>query len=298
MDYTRIYAGFLKKFLKIRRPLKVVFDCSNGSAGPVIKKISNLVIGKLEIILINEKPDGRFPAHGPNPMAKGATDDLRKAVSKNKADLGVIFDADGDRAFFIDDLGEGIHSDITAALIGKNYKGPVILDVRAGYLARELISKVIDSRVGHYFIKKLMRQRKAPFAAETSGHYYFKDFFYADSGIFAAIQFMNAASEILKKGKKLSGWIDSLPKYYRSGEINFRISDKKAVMKKAENLFKKEAKKISHLDGLKMEFGPPVGQWWFSLRPSNTEDLLRLNLEAKDEKVFKKALKAISALAN
>lgn len=293
MNYCNLYVNFLKKFLKLKRKLRVVFDCSNGTTGKVLKELfrdPSIRSGRPSVFFINEEPDGRFPAHGPNPMAEGALRDLRSAVLKHKADLGVIFDADGDRVFFVDDCGREIHPDIVAALISKNYKGPVILDVRAGYLARELIGakRVVDSRVGHYFIKKLMHQKKIGFAAEISGHYYFKDFFYADSGIFAAIMFINEVSRI----SKLSSWIDKLPKYYQSGEINFVVKDKEVAMKKIEERFKKSARKISHLDGLRMEFEA----WWFNLRPSNTEDLLRLNLEAKEKNVFEQQLRDLKNL--
>lgn len=293
MKFIKLYANFLKKFLKPKRPLKVVFDCSNGTAGLVIGKLSNLVNRGLEFILINDEPDGNFPAHGPNPMLSNALNQLKRAVIKHKADLGVIFDGDGDRVFFTDNRGRFVNPDIVAALISQNYKGPIILDLRSGYLSRELISadkkRIIDSRVGHYFIKKLMREKKSPFAAELSGHYYFRDFFGADSGIFAAIQFINAVSG-LKTG--LVEFIDSLPKYYQSGELNFRVKDKEGLMKKAENIFKKDAKEISRLDGLKMEF--PA--WWFNLRPSNTENLLRLNMEARKKITFEQKLKELNSL--
>src|SRR3989344_4394381 len=177
MDYAEIYAKFLRRFLKLKAPLRVVFDCSNGTTALIIKKLRNLEIDKLEIKLINDKLDGNFPAHGPNPMAENALNDLERAVKKYRTDLGVIFDADGDRVFFVDDKGKEIHSDIIAGLIAENFFGPVILDIRSGYSAREPLSrakrKVVDSRVGHYFIKKMMKNKKINFAAELSGHYYF-----------------------------------------------------------------------------------------------------------------------------
>src|SRR3989344_3207106 len=190
MDYIKIYVQFLKKFLKPKRKLTVVFDCSNGSTGEILARfIKTYKLTNFK--LINQRPDGRFPAHGPDPMKPGAMDDLCQTVRKYKADLGVIFDADGDRVFFVDDRGRPVHSDVVAGLLSKNFNGQAILDVRAGYLAREFIvaglprpgggkKKIVNSRVGHYFIKKLMREKKIPFAAEVSGHYYFQDFFFAD----------------------------------------------------------------------------------------------------------------------
>src|SRR3989338_2517418 len=295
-DYFNFYASFLKRFLKIRRPMRVVFDCSNGATALVIKKLRNYVIGKLEVILINDKIDGNFPAHGPNPMERGAMSDLRLAVRKHKADLGVIFDGDGDRVFFADNAGRPVAADIVIAFIGKNYKGPAIVDTRIGYLGRELLKKagkkIFDSRVGHYFIKILMKQKKVNFSGELSVHYYFhfaKDDYYADSGIFAAIQFINAVSRL---GSGLAEWIDAFPRYYNSGELNFRVRDKQKITRRVERVYENQARKISHLDGLKMEFD----DWWFNLRPSNTENLLRLNLEAKDKDVFRQRLPEIKRL--
>lgn len=302
MNYINLYAKFLKKFLKPQRPVRAIFDCSNGTTGIILKEL----FLKPKIILINDKPDGNFPAHGPNPMIGKAFAELGTAVRKYKADLGVVFDADGDRAFFVDDRGRLVDPDVIAVLISKNFKGPVILDVRGGYLARELIGtgkrKIFDSRVGHTFMKKMMRKRKAAFGGEFSGHYYFNfgGGFYADSGIFAAIQFINQTGKLKAEGLTLSQWIESLPKYHRSGEINFEIKDKERILKKLEDRYKKQAKKISHLDGLKMEFsargGPAAGGWWFNLRPSNTENLIRLNLEAKDFKTLNSKLQEIKKL--
>ena len=263
-------------------------------------------------------------------MAEGAMDDLSKAVLAKKADLGVIFDADGDRVFFVDDKGRPVIPDAAIFLLAKDFKGSVVLSVNVGILARELLTenrrKIIDSRVGHYFVKKIIKGKKINFAAEISGHYYFKfEGFsargaclpdrqaclsgrqgpaYWDSGIFAAIEFMNQVSR-LKEARlapkrfgaaSLSEWIDSLPKYFRSGELNFEVKNKEEAIKKIETCYKNRAKKISHLDGLTMEGGPPAGEWRFNLRPSNTEDLLRLNLEAKDKIFFEENIDQLKKL--
>jgi len=304
MGYLDLYAKFLKKFFKPKALIRVVFDCSNGTTGIILKRL--FLKSKLRSILINYNPDGSFPAHGPNPMVPGALRDLQLAVKKYKADLGVIFDADGDRVFFVDERGREIHSDIVAGLLGVAVKEDVILDLRCGYLARELLvkagKKIIDSRVGAYFIKKLMREKKVEFAGELSAHYYFKDFFFADAGIFAAIQMINQVSLLKIRGRSLAKWIDSLPTYFRSGELNFKVVNKSEAMKRIENFYKKSASKISYLDGVKMEFSDAAHAealakaWWFNIRPSNTENLLRLNLEAKDRKVFQSKLDEIKKL--
>lgn len=302
MNYIKLYTNFLEKFLKPLRqaqgrpPLKVVFDCSNGTTGKILGELfrdPSLRSGQPSVFLINKKPDGRFPAHGPNPMLEGAMNDLSKAVLKNKADLGVIFDADGDRVFFVDDRGKEVINDVPIILLAKNFSGPIVLTINVGILARDLLEKsgkkILDSRVGHYFIKQVVRKKKINFAAERSGHYYFKKFFYADSGIFAAIQFINSVSGLKEK---LSDWIDELPQYYRSGEINFEIHDKESAMKRVEKYYSESAPKVSRLDGLTME----SKEWWFNLRPSNTENLIRLNFEARDRKVFEKELENFKKL--
>jgi phosphomannomutase len=276
----------------LKRPVKAVFDCSNGTAGIVLEKLLK-TYKLINLKLINSQADGRFPAHGPDPMQPRAMNDLSKAVLKNQADLGAIFDADADRAFFVDDRGRPVHPDASAALMSKNFRGPAVLDVRSGYLARESLSadkkKIFESRVGTYFMKKLMKEKNADFGAEISGHYYFwlnhRAVF--DSGILAAIQMLNQVSGLMSQDLSLSQWIDNWPKYYRSGELNFRVGNKESIFKNAEKKYAGQARKISYLDGLKMEFK----DWWFNLRPSNTEDLVRLNLETKEKKNFQKQLK-------
>ncbi|TSC83090.1 MAG: phosphomannomutase [Parcubacteria group bacterium Gr01-1014_19] len=289
MDYLKPYVGFLEKKVKLAGPLSVVFDCFNGVTGIVVSKLK---ANGLKARVLNHQPDGRFPAHGPNPMLSDALSQLKKEVKKQEADFGAAFDADGDRVFFVDDRGREVPSDAVLGLISQAFRGPIAVDVRAGYLAKELMGaggkRIIESRVGHYFFKKLMKAKKAGFGGEMSGHYYSSlapgKFF--DSGIAAALYFANEVSELKRLGGKLSDWLDSLPKYYRSGESNFVIRDKNEVIKEVSRRYSRMARKISRKDGLKMEFA----DWWFIIRPSQTEDFLRLNLEAKDKKVFQKRL--------
>lgn len=295
-NYLNLYKNFLVKFLKLGKPFKVVFDCSNGTAGPILKKLLKAnELTSLRALLINDEPDGNFPAHGPDPWAPRAMNQLQKAVLKNKADLGAIFDADGDRVFFVDNLGRPVASDVVSRLLTWHLKpNKVVVDVRTGWLVKSgqmsgVRCQIVESRVGHYFIKQVMRKNKAELGTEFSGHYYFKDFFYLDSGIFAAIQVMNAVSRL---PYRLSDFSDLLPQYYRSGEINFKVRDPQKLLKLIEKKYKKTATKISHLDGLKMEFQ----DYWFNLRPSNTEPLIRLNVEALSQKTLKNKVKEIKAL--
>lgn len=289
MDYLKSYSDFLKKFLKPKRKLKVVFDCSNGTTGIILKKIFRKlnVKGQMSIVLINDRPDGNFSAHGPNPLIKGATRQLEKKVKKQKADLGVIFDADGDRVFFVDNRSRWVDPNESAYILTKFFKPPYV--VGAVSSKRIKTKGTIISRVGHYFFKKLMREKKASLGLEHSGHYYFKNFFYCDSGILAAIYVINFVSSL---ETDLASWLDNLPKYYRSGEINFKVKDKEKVLAKIEKKYKKSSGKISKLDGLTIEFK----DWWFNVRPSNTEPLLRLNVETTNKKLINQKLKEIKKI--
>ena len=303
-EFINIYTGFLKKILIPQRELKVVFDCSNGTAGLILKNLLkpeiNPPTGGLKPIFLNEKPNGNFPAHGPNPLMSGALKQIQKSILKNKADFGAIFDADGDRVFFIDNLGRFVNPDIIARLLIWHLKPKkAIIDIRTGWQVRKPMpydqqpttsnQQLIISRVGHYFIKKMMRKVKADFGAEYSGHYYFRKFFYTDSGILAAIETINAISKL---PYKFSDFIDLLPQYYRSGELNFKVRDKEKLIKFIEKKYKNNSAKISKLDGLTMEFK----NYWFNLRPSNTEPLIRLNIEATSKKLLNQKIKEFKKL--
>lgn len=303
-NFIKTYADFLNRNLNPQKKMNVVFDCSNGTAGPILKELR---IKNLEFRIINDKPDGNFPGHGPNPLEKNAMSDLRFAIRRHKSDLGIIFDADADRVFFIDDKKRFINPDAIARLLIWHLKPKkIIIDARTGWLVKKyqiLNTKyqILISKVGHYFIKKLMRKINADFAAEYSGHYYFaprnlgKGEFYFDSGILAAIEVINAVS---KMPYKLSNFIDLLPQYRRSPEINFKIKNPDKFIKKIEKYFKTQNTKYkiqntNYLDGLTMEFNPPAGGWWFNIRPSNTELLLRLNIEAENGKLLDKNIKKL-----
>ena len=307
MNYIKIYADFLNKKLNPQKKLKVIFDCSNGTAELVLKQLTTND-KQLTTHFINDKIDGNFPSHGPNPSAIGALEQLQKTVLKEKADLGAIFDADGDRVFFIDNLGRFIDPDtITRLLIWHFNPKKVVIDVRTGWLVKRLITKdlkLTTSKAGHYFIKKLMQEFNADFGAEKSGHYYFpikneKNISYIDSGIITAIEVINAISKL---PYSLADFNDLLPQYCRSGEINIKMNNESGIrnyeslLKKIENKFKNQAVKVSYLDGLTIESAPPTGGWWFNLRPSNTEPVLRLNIEAKKKEIVDNLIKKIYSI--
>lgn len=297
MNYSTVYADFLKKLIRPDRKIKTVFDCSNGAVGLIAKKLKNK---KLNLEIINEKPDGRFPAHGPNPLKKTALRDLRLAVRRRKADMGVIFDADGDRAIFMDNLGRIADSDIIGYLLINHLRPKkTVIDPRSGWLLKKTQNQTITakSRVGHYFIKKQMRKTKTELAVEKSGHYYFRVLDgYFDSGILAAIQTINALSRL---PYSLADFINLIPQYYRSGEINLKTENQRKILKAIEKKYKKTAAKISKIDGLTMEFNPSAssGQaWWFNLRQSNTEPFIRLNVEATSKKLLNQKIKELRKL--
>lgn len=324
MIHQQLYANFLKKFLKPQKPLKVIFDCSNGTTGIILEKLFQLNVEDKKIKgdklktnslinykLINEKPNGNFPAHGPDPIKPNALKQVQKEIKRQKADLGIIFDADGDRAFFIDDKGNLVDPDAIAYLLiwQLNSKKVIVTETTSWLVRRRVLSakyyeggkkyQVIKSQNGHSFIKKAMRKYKADFGCERSGHYYFsfpsfgKEVVY-DSGILAAIQVINAVSKL---PYKFSDFSDLLPQYFRTGDVNIKIQNPKLKTQELFNKIKKDYKKqainISRIDGLRMEFNPPTGGWWFNVQPSNTEPIFRLNIEAFNKQTLAKEKKKV-----
>ncbi len=294
--YHNLYAAFLVSHIKLKKPLSIVADCSDGAVGMVLRALERQIERKkipLSIHIINGEPNGQFPAHGPSPMAKGALKELSKEVVERGADCGVIFDSDGDRIVFTDEKGQEIPSDAVAVLLAEGVSGKMVIDPRAGFLVRDYIlknkRKVVVSRVGHAFIKKILKETGATFGAEFSGHYYFKEFFGADSGLFTLAKVFSAISRF---NKPLSEWLATFPQYFGSGEVNFRLKPgaKETILEKIEEKYRPEATLVDKLDGVKMEFDG----WWLLVRPSGNEDILRLLIEAKDEKVMKAKIKEFS----
>ena len=278
------YIKFLKKFRKNWKPMKVVIDCGNGMDGPFINEI--IKDTKLDVTELYFEPDGNFPNHDPNPLKGESLVKLRAKMKELNAELGLALDGDADRVFFITEEDEVVPADFITCLIAEEFlgehKGETILyDLRSSWIIKEEVEslggKANMCRVGHAFIKEQMREEKAIFAGELSGHFYFRDCFYTDSGIFMFIKMINLLS---RTGKKLSELIKPLKKYFASGEINSEVKDKEAKMKELAEEYKDG--KVSRLDGVRIDFD----DWWFNVRASNTEPLLRLNLEAKSKKVM------------
>ena len=246
MNYLKRYVDFLEKYLSIDTPIKAVFDCSNGTTGMILKEILNRE-NKLDAHLINDNPDGTFPAHDPGPLVEGAMDDLMETVPKQGADVGAIFDPDGDRVFFVDEKGERIDPREMFSLLAPAYKPPYVVNVALGKKPTEWImpdTEIIEAKTGHYFMKEIMREKNVEFGIEHSGHYYFKDFFFADSSMIPALIMLSEVSRLKKEGKTLSEWRESNPKLYQTGELNFEIRDRNKVLSGIKNHFKDEAEKI------------------------------------------------------
>lgn len=291
-DISEKYIKKLLFYSKIRKKLKVVVDTGNGMAAPIVSS----VFSKLPIscIYINKKIDMINPRHEANPLKTETLKDLQKAVLKNKADLGIAFDGDGDRIGFVDEKGQIIPMEFITAFLSKYFlekkpKSKIIYDVRSSKIVKETIlasgGTPVEYKVGHSLIKKKMRGINASFAGEISGHYYLSDFYYCEAPIFISIILINYL-----ENKKISELILPFRKYYKTPEINYKIKD---AEKKIKELRKKYfSGKTSNLDGLKVEYT----DWWFNVRGSHTEPLLRLNLEANNKELMEKKLKEIEKI--
>jgi phosphomannomutase len=277
-DIAEEYGKFLRSHAKIDRKLKIVVDYANAMGSAEIKYIEDF----FDIIPLYKELDGTFPNHEANPLKFDTLDAIRAKVKETGADFGAAFDGDADRCGFIDDKGEIIPMDLFTALIAQDIlsEGPatILYDLRSSWAVKECIEenggKPIMSRVGHAFIKAQMREYDAVFAGELSGHYYFKENYTAESQGLALIKLTNL---VCKTGKKVSELVDPLRKYYASGEINSTVDDVNSVLEKLKAKYSDG--NLFELDGTSVEYD----NWWFNVRASNTEPLLRLNLEAKDK---------------
>jgi phosphomannomutase len=266
-------------------PLKVVLDAANGMAGTILPPVLERL--PIETVRCYFEPDGSFPNHEPNPLLPENREFIVSKTLEEGADLGVAFDGDADRCFFVDDTGEFVPGDFVTALFSESVleKEPgakVIYDVRASRAVPDTIERdggiALINRVGHAFIKARMRKEDAAFAGEVSGHYYFRDFSQADSGV---VPFLLMLELISKKGRRLSEILAPLRgRYFITGELNTPVPD---VALKLQELKERFADgRISHLDGISVDFD----DWHFNVRPSNTEPLLRLNLEATSQELM------------
>lgn len=274
--------------------LKIAVDAGNGMAGKIIPLVyKNLAV---KIVPLYFKLDGTFPNHLADPSKYENLKELQKVVRSEGCDFGMAFDGDADRVFFVDENSNVVNSSLISSLIIKNIlkKHPnekVIYNLVCSKIVPETVEKyngkAVMERVGHSFIKDTMKRINAIFACEHSAHYYFKHNFNADSGIIASLI---VAEIISKEGRKLSDLLDEFRVYFKTEETNFKVADKNAKLKEIMEVYKKKnPKKIMEMDGVSVYFD----DYWFNARPSNTEPLLRLNLEAVSEEVMHKKMKEL-----
>jgi phosphomannomutase len=290
-DIWEQYVDRVLSFVEIEaiRPLKVVIDAANGMAGTMLPPVLQR-LPQLETVRCYFEPDGTFPNHEPNPLLPENREFIVRKTLEEGADFGVAFDGDADRCFFVDDGGEFVPGDFVTALFAqaileKDPDPKIIYDVRASWAVPETILQAggepLVNRVGHAFIKQRMREEGAVFAGEVSGHYYFRDFSQADSGI---IPFLLMLELVSKRNTALSEIVRPFREtYFITGELNTPVEDVEAKLKELEERFGAEGK-VGHLDGLSVE----GNDWHMNVRPSNTEPLLRLNLEARSRELMER----------
>jgi phosphomannomutase len=286
-----IYPAFVDKVLSFIdpsavKPLRIVIDAANGMAGAMLTPVLERL--PVDAVRCFFEPDGTFPNHEPNPLLPENREFIIGKVLEEKADLGIAFDGDADRCLFVDDTGEFVPGDFVTALLAESILerepgAKIIYDVRASWAVRDTIERAggipLMNRVGHAFIKLRMRDEGAVFAGEVSGHYYFRDFNQADSGTIPALLMLELVS---KRDKRLSELLRPYrERYFLTGELNMPVEDVALKLQELKEHFAGQGE-ISHLDGISVT----ADDWHMNVRPSNTEPLLRLNLEALDPKLM------------
>lgn len=287
-DTLALYLSWMNGFCAFgSKRLLVGIDAGNGMGGFFLSEFFAAHPG-FELVPLYFELDGAFPNHEADPLKAENLRDIENLVREKNLDLGVAFDGDADRCMFCDENGTSISSDLITALIAgetlqQHPATPVLYDLRSSQAVPEWIEEhggtPVRGRVGHTFMKRLLKETGAQFGGELSGHYYFADCFNTDSGLMALIQILNLLSHT---EEPMSKHITPLRRYSATGEINYRVADVPATLRRLEEHFAAQGAKLDHLDGLTVELGDiRSGGWWFNLRSSNTEPLLRLNLEAK-----------------
>ena len=283
-DILPEYTKHVATFAKLKKPVHIAVDFANGMGLWENKTLKGLITYDG----LFDEPDGLFPNHEANPLNVETLADLQKMVRDGNYAFGVSYDGDADRAGFVDEKGNIIPMDLTTALVAQDVlaaeKGVVFYDLRSSWVVKEVIEAAggtpMMSRVGHAFIKKQMRDNNALFAGELSGHYYFKENFTAES---AAMAILSLANIVSNSSKSLSELVAPLKKYFQSGEINSKVTcDPQMIITKLKEMFAEGDGRVFELDGVSVEFD----DWWFNVRCSNTEPLVRLNLEAKSEELM------------
>jgi phosphomannomutase len=293
-DIGGSYARFFSQRFSIELSKPLIIDTGNGITGPVLRRVlRDQAIDYRELFF---EPDGRFPNHEANPLKEGTLSQLKETIAETPHSIGAAFDGDGDRVCFVDEDGHVVRGDLLCALLARRLleeDGPadILYDLRSSRIVPEVIhafgGEPVKTRVGHAFVKQIMRERQALFGGELSYHFYFRDFFHCESGILAMLHVCRLLAET---GQDLSELVAPFRKYSHSGEVNFRVSDTASVLRMLEDDFADG--RVSYLDGLSIEYD----EWWFNVRPSNTEPLLRLNLEANTPHLMQEKLDLITQM--
>ena len=299
LDVTEDYLAFLLRYKGDYSNIRIAMDLSNGMANLYAKRI----FGDAPDYLFDEL-DGRFPNHDPNPLIPKNIEALQALVRKSGADVGVIYDGDADRVMFVDENARFISPDLMIAVLGRFFlvergeKGLVLQDIRSSKAVGEYLAPMGGEmrtwKVGRAFAAEKLREIDGVYGGELAGHYYFRDFFYSDSGLLASIIILNVVSALKKEGRTLSSLIAEIEKYENSGEINFRLEDKAGAMEAVREMFCAQEKPTAFMDfdGYRVEFP----QWWFNIRPSNTEPYLRFICEASSRELLDEKVAAVRKL--
>ena len=298
IDMSDEYLDYVFKTVDIPsvKDLKVVVDAGNGMSGVTLPGIIDRLDCEVESMYL--EPDGTFPNHEPNPVKEETLKDLQKAVVDNQADVGFAFDGDGDRIGLIDDKGRIIPGDITLALFAveylkKNSGGKVSMSPNMGWAARDAIlgngGEIIMAKVGRTNVINQLQKQNGLFGGEISGHFFFKEFKLLESSEYAMLLTLKI---IAASGKKLSEIIEPYLQYHNSGELNFEVIDKDQVIKSIEDKYRPGASSFSDLDGIRLEFD----DWWFNLRKSNTEPIIRLRVETKTKEALDEKVSEIKSM--
>lgn len=293
------YISFLKQYAGDVSNLKIAIDCSNGMACLLIKEFLDK-----DILYLYDELDGTFPNHEANPLEEENVEDLKHLVLKEKCDVGVIFDGDADRVMFVDEKGRFVSPDLMIAVLAHYFleenglKGNVLQDIRTSKTVAEYIEKFGGKmhmwRVGRAYAAMKLREIDGIFGGELAGHYYFKDFYYSDSGIMACLIILGILSRMKKQGISFSSLIAGIAKYANSGEINFKIEKKAEAMEQIKEYFTSLEKPTAFydFDGYRVEFK----DWWFNIRPSNTEPYLRFVAEASNKTLLNEKIEKVKQI--
>ena len=301
IDIKPAYIEFLKQYKGDFSNLRIAFDLSNGMSNLFAKEI---YAGE-DALWLFDTIDGRFPNHEPNPLIPKNVEPLKKLVAQSGADLGVIYDGDADRVMFVDDKARFVAPDLIIALMAKYFcdergaKAPRVLqEIRSSKAVGEYLQRygadLHTWRVGRAFAAPKLREIDGLWGGELAGHYYFKDFFYSDSGMLASIIVLRIVSALKREGRTFSDQIDELTTYKNSGEINYRLEDKQGAMDAVRDMFAAQEKPsvMMDFDGYRLEFP----DWWFNIRPSNTEPYLRFLCEATTQEKLDAVIAAVDKL--